>query len=560
MSSVRSTSQDPIHNGPWDVVVVGAGAAGLMTCLELPPDLNVLLLNRNAGRRSSSRWAQGGIAAVTGPDDSALFHGEDTLKAGAGLCDGDAVRLLVDQAPHCVERLLSLGMAFDRNPDGSLATTLEAAHSQHRVLHVQDRTGRALVDVLRERVEARPGLVHRRGVRVTQLWVEDQRCCGVQILDGPWLHWVPARAVVLATGGGGHLYTNTTNPPQACGEGVVLSWQAGAAVDDLEFVQFHPTALKLAHAPCFLISEAVRGEGAVLVDPSGRSPVAMLTQRDLAPRDQVSRALLQGMRTQGLNHLGLDLSPIPAEQAERRFPTILERCREYGLRPLQEPIPVAPAAHYWMGGVATDLQAATTIPGLFAVGEVACTGVHGANRLASNSLMECLVFARRLRDIALNERSAPTVSNQGLEPFKLSTAEPMPGQDPESLHRSINALRAACWDMAGVDRRVNGMRQTLRELLQASSALQCSPLLEVMRNQEKDRCFQLEETCRSNLNLLLDLHHRQQASRLLLDACLFRTESRGGHYRSDAPSSLPQWRCHSRQVKGKSIHTRPVSD
>lgn len=221
---------------------------------------------------------------------------------------------------------------------------------------------------------------------------------------------------------------------------------------------------------------------------------------------------------------------------------------------------MAPAAHYWMGGVATDLQAATTIPGLFAVGEVACTGVHGANRLASNSLMECLVFARRLKDIALNERSAPTVSNQGLEPFKLSTAELMPGQDPESLHRSINALRAACWDMAGVDRRVNGMRQTLRELLQASSALQCSPLLEVMRNQEKDRCFQLEETCRSNLNLLLDLHHRQQASRLLLDACLFRTESRGGHYRSDAPSPLPQWRCHSRQVKGKSIHTRPVSD
>ena len=527
-----------------------------MTCLELPPELNVLLLNRNAGKRSSSRWAQGGIAAVTGPGDSQFLHGDDTLKAGAGLCDGDAVRLLVDQAPHCVERLLALGMAFDRNRDGSLATTLEAAHSQHRVLHVQDRTGRALVDVLRERVEARPGLVHRRGVRVTQLWVENQRCCGVQILDGPWLHWVPARAVVLATGGGGHLYTNTTNPPQACGEGVVLSWQAGAAVDDLEFVQFHPTALKLADAPCFLISEAVRGEGAVLVDPSGRSPVAMLPQRDLAPRDQVSRALLRCMRAQGLSSLGLDLSPISAEQAERRFPTILERCREYGLHPLHNPIPVAPAAHYWMGGVATDLQAATTVPGLFAVVEVACTGVHGANRLASNSLMECLVFAGRLKNIALNDWSAPTISCKGREPFPV----PSPGPAAESLNRSINALRSACWDMAGVDRRVSGMQQTLRELLKDNVALQCSPLLEAMRNQDKDRCFQLEETCRSNINLLLDLHHRQQASRLLLEACLFRTESRGGHFRSDAPTPLPQWRCHSRQVKGAPIHTRPVTD
>ncbi|EAR19516.1 L-aspartate oxidase [Synechococcus sp. W2B2] len=560
MSKARLTPQDPIHNGPWDVVVVGAGAAGLMTCLELPAELNVLLLNRNAGRRSSSRWAQGGIASVTGPDDSAFCHGEDTLKAGAGLCDGHAVRLLVDQAPRCVDRLLSLGMAFDRNPDGSLATTLEAAHSQHRVLHVQDRTGRALVDVLRERVEARPGLVHRRGVRVTQLWVEDQRCCGVQVLDGPWLHWVAARAVVLATGGGGHLYTNTTNPPQACGEGVVLSWQAGAAVDDLEFVQFHPTALKRDDAPCFLISEAVRGEGAVLVDPFGRSPVEALPQRDLAPRDQVSRALLRCMRDQGLSSLGLDLSPIPTDKAERRFPTILERCREYGLDPLQNPIPVAPAAHYWMGGVATDLQAATTIPGLFAVGEVASTGVHGANRLASNSLMECLVFAGRLRNITLNDRSAPTISSKGLEPFGMEIPMPWPGPAAESLSRSINSLRSACWDVAGVDRHVIGMRQTLRELLKANAALQSSPLLEAMRRQDKDRCFLLEESCRSNINLLLDLHHRQQASRLLLEACLFRTESRGGHFRGDAPTPLPQWRCHSRQVKGKTIHTRPVID
>ena len=213
----------PIPPGPWDVVVIGAGAAGLMSCLELPKQLSVLLINRNTGRRSSSRWAQGGIAAVTRPEDSAGSHADDTLRAGAGLCDGDAVRLLVDEAPHCVERLQQLGMAFDRDGE-TLATTLEAAHSHHRVLHVQDRTGRALVDVLQERVEQRDGLLHRRGVRVTGLWVEHGRCCGVQVLDGARLHWIRARAVVLASGGGGHLFANTTNPAQACGEGVALAW------------------------------------------------------------------------------------------------------------------------------------------------------------------------------------------------------------------------------------------------------------------------------------------------------------------------------------------------
>ena len=393
-------SSDPIPSGPWDVVVIGAGAAGLMTCLDLPPEFKVLLLNRNTGRRSSSRWAQGGIAAVTRKEDSADSHAEDTVLAGAGLCDGDAVRLLVQEAPHCVERLEQLGMAFDRDQDG-LATTLEAAHSHRRVLHVQDRTGRALVDVLRDRVEQRPGLLHRRGVRVTQLLVRDGRCCGVQVLDGAHLHGIEARAVVLASGGGGHLYANTTNPAQACGEGIALAWQAGAAVEDLEFVQFHPTAIRLDDAPCFLISEAVRGEGGVLVDALGGSPVAHLPQRDLSPRDQVSRALMQAMQRQQVKQMWLDFAAIPREQAERRFPTILDRCDELGLNPLERPIPVAPAAHYWMGGVATDLQAATTLPGLYAVGEVACTGLHGANRLASNSLMECLVFAHRLKEIEL---------------------------------------------------------------------------------------------------------------------------------------------------------------
>ena len=556
------TGSEPIPSGPWDVVVVGAGAAGLMTCLELPEGLRVLLVNRNTSQRSSSRWAQGGIASVTRRDDHSGSHATDTIHAGAGLCDGDAVRLLVEQAPHCVDRLLELGMDFDRNSDGSLATTLEAAHSHHRVLHVQDRTGHALVDVLRQHAEQRPGLLHRRGVRVSQLWVENGRCCGVQVLDGCRLQWIRSRAVVLATGGGGHLYTNTTNPAQAAGEGIALAWAAGAAVEDLEFVQFHPTALKLPGAPCFLISEAVRGEGGRLVDAAGNSPVTDLPGADLAPRDQVSRALLKSMRLQGIDHIGLDLSGIPRDQAERRFPTILERCRNHNLNPLEQPIPVAPAAHYWMGGVATGLNAATSLPGLYAVGEAACTGLHGANRLASNSLMECLVFARQLGAIDL-----PAVSEDEREHWRnredsSSTSEIHARSNTSigELTRSIDQLSEQCWDVAGVNRSRAGMQTLLQMTRSAMSPLEREELLCIVHRQSHQQLLELEEPSRQELNLLLDLIHRQRTTALLLEACLFRTESRGGHFRSDAPCSLPQWRRHSRQVRGEGIGTRSVTE
>ena len=547
-------SSDPIPSGPWDVVVIGAGAAGLMTCLDLPPEFKVLLLNRNTGRRSSSRWAQGGIAAVTRKEDSAASHAEDTVLAGAGLCDGDAVRLLVQEAPHCVVRLEQLGMAFDRDQDG-LATTLEAAHSHRRVLHVQDRTGRALVDVLRDGVEQRPGLLHRRGVRVTQLLVRDGRCCGVQVLDGAHLHGIEARAVVLASGGGGHLYANTTNPAQACGEGIALAWQAGAAVEDLEFVQFHPTAIRLDDAPCFLISEAVRGEGGVLVDALGGSPVAHLPQRDLSPRDQVSRALMQAMQRQQVKQMWLDFAAIPREQAERRFPTILDRCDELGLNPLERPIPVAPAAHYWMGGVATDLQAATTLPGLYAVGEVACTGLHGANRLASNSLMECLVFAHRLKEIELGP--IPTaLGSSRTQPLDLD----LNGSSSSQLIDAIEQLRQLCWRRAGVERSAAGLRQALGNVKAHEQQLEQQALLQALQRDDPCAPRLLAESSRRDLNLLLDLHHRLLTSRLMLEACLFRGESRGGHYRSDAPAPLPQWRQHSRQQRQRGIVTRAVRD
>ncbi len=550
-----SVFTNAISLGPWDVVVVGAGAAGLMACLEIPSELKVLLLNRNTSRRSSSRWAQGGIAAVTRPEDSIESHAADTFCAGAGLCDGDAVRKLVSEAPKCVERLLSLGMEFDRDCN-VLATTLEAAHSFRRVLHVQDRTGRALVEVLQDQVEQRSNVMHIRGVRVTQLWVEEGRCCGVQVLEGPNLYWVSAGAVVLATGGGGHLFENTTNPAQACGEGLALAWNAGAVIEDLEFVQFHPTALRLDGAPSFLISEALRGEGAVLVDSCGQSPVADLAGADLAPRDQVSRALVKAMQCQKVAQMGLDLKPIHPSKVLERFPNILGRCREFGLDPLKNVIPIAPAAHYWMGGVATNLQAASTLEGLYAVGEVACTGVHGANRLASNSLMECLVFARQLSSINLiNERSS---RNKLAKEIHITSSSIDCKYTANSLRRSIQSLRQICWLNAGVDRSVKGMEQSLSLIRKDLQTVEQEQLLQFVSNQNYDQNYFFDDIARTNLNLLLDLSRRQLVSSLLLEACLFRRESRGGHFRYDAPQPLPYWECHTQQRMGSSLSTRKV--
>ncbi len=550
------TSSTSLPRGPWDVVVIGAGAAGLMSCLELPSDLKVLLLNRNTSRHSSSRWAQGGMAAVTRDEDSIESHAEDTLLAGAGLCDGDAVRMFVQEAPQCVQRLEHIGMEFDRESD-QLATSLEAAHRYRRVLHVQDRTGRALVEVLQEQVDRRSNLLHRRGVRVTQLWVESNRCVGVQVLDGPFLYWIAARAVVLASGGGGHLFVNTTNPAQACGEGLALAWRAGAVIEDLEFVQFHPTALHLDQGPCFLISEALRGEGAVLLDRYGRSPVAHLIGADLAPRDQVSRALVEAMARQRVDHMNLDIKPIPTAQVENHFPTILQRCRELGLDPLNNLIPVAPAAHYWMGGVATNLQAETTLKGLFAVGEIACTGLHGANRLASNSLMECLVFARKMAKIELTD--LPFFEGHARTMISNNCSLPLSGNvTAECLVEAIQDLRKLCWHEAGVNRSLGGMQEALNSIRTDFGHLIAQPLLQLMKNQSKDLCTRFEEIPRRNLNLLLDLSNRQLASSLLFEACLFRRESRGGHFRTDVPVSVPYWECHSRQKFGEGISTRPV--
>ena len=536
----------------WDVVVIGSGAAGLMSALELPAGLRVLLLSKNSGPPSASRWAQGGIAAVTRPDDSFESHIEDTLRAGAGLCDRDAVELLVRQAPACVERLLQLGMDFDRSPNG-LSTTLEAAHSHRRVLHAQDRTGGALVDALEREVLRRPGLVQRKGMPALQLWIEAGCCVGLQVLDGLQVRWLRAGAVVLASGGGGHLFAHTTNPSQASGDGVAMAWSAGARVRDLEFVQFHPTALMLPGAPHFLISEAVRGEGARLRDAQGCSPVADLPGGDLAPRDQVSRALARRMQAQGVEHLWLDLRPVGRERLERQFPTILGRCHELGLRPLETPIPVAPAAHYWMGGIATGLNAATSIPGLYAVGEVACTGVHGANRLASNSLMECLVFARQLGHLRLQPLPAMTAE-------RLHRSRGGAGTRPLDPQRRICELRQLCWQAAGVERSASGLAPALRWVRLRRAELTDAPLLRQIQLLEPGDALQLEPEETHQLLQLQELQQRLILAGLLIEAALFRSESRGGHFRRDAPAAQPFWRVHTVQERGRPLGTAPVRE
>ncbi|TFD89395.1 L-aspartate oxidase [Cryobacterium lactosi] len=520
------------------VLVVGSGLAGLLAAVRATDTGHrVTLVTKAALPESNTRYAQGGIAAALFPDDSVDAHILDTLRAGAGLCDPAAVQVLCSEGPARVRDLIRFGVDFDRDESG-ITRGLEAAHSRSRVLHAGgDATGAAieaaLVATVRERANRAHALggdqitIHEHSMLV-DLVVHDGRVTGATLLEsGGARPTVTVDAVILATGGAGALYTHTTNPAIATGDGVAAAWRAGAAVADVEFYQFHPTALAVPGTP--LVSEAVRGEGAVLLSSTGeRFMTAIHPDAELAPRDIVARSIAAQMKAQGGAPVMLDATGLGRELLEGRFPTITAACRDAGLDWAVEAIPVAPAAHYWMGGVATDAWGRTSLPGLYAVGEVARTGAHGANRLASNSLLEAAVFAdRAVRALGEPEQQAPRFGDEA------ATAGYPSGTDLDdelayeldSARKTIatgvsvdrGALQQLLWEAAGVHRSGAGLTRA-------------AVTLAGWRAADRDTASVAElET-----GNLLDL------GRLIVAAALAREESRGAHHRADFPDSRPE--------------------
>ncbi|NDJ19686.1 L-aspartate oxidase [Myxacorys almedinensis] len=551
----------------FDVLVVGAGAAGLYTALCLPRQYRVGLIAKDKVSRSASDWAQGGIAAVVDPQDSTELHIRDTLKAGAGLCDYDAVKFLVENAAACIHHLVDMGVGFDRYGD-TLSLTLEAAHSRRRVLHAADTTGRAVVSRLAEQVLSRENIQVLSQALVLDVWLEDQGCRGVSLVYQGALQWVRSRAVILATGGGGQVFAQTTNPAISTGDGVAIAHRAGAILRDLEFVQFHPTALTTLGAPRFLISEAVRGEGAHLVDRHGhRFTFDYHPSGELAPRDVVSRAIFNHLQTTEADPAGanvwLDLRPIPPKTIEHRFPNIIQVCQRWGIDVFKQPIPVAPAAHYWMGGIGTDLMNQTSIANLYAVGETASTGVHGANRLASNSLLECLVFGSRFADLRLedNRHEAP-------EPIDLCAC-PLQASDLKTLRVLRSQLPRLVWQEAGICRNANGLEAAIAQVAAWQTEFHALALSQTFLALKPGQAFQFNvvDAAPDNANpvdadylcrVWGELHNLLEIADLILRSAKFRTESRGGHYRADYPHPALAWERHT-TVHHQSWCTSPVS-
>ena len=503
-----------------DFLVVGAGVAGLRAAIELAPFGRVLVVAKDSLKESSSQYAQGGIAAALADDDEISLHEADTISAGAGLCRPEAVHVLVKEGPVEVRRLIEWGADFDRDGD-HLLFAREGAHSRSRVLHAHgDSTGREIARTLYvQAADLAPVEFHSfSGVR--DLLVEDNRVCGALASDekSGQLVQIHARAVLLATGGMGCVFRDTTNPDVATGDGVALAYRAGADVSDLEFIQFHPTALHVEGAPRFLLSEALRGEGAFLLNAKGeRFMQRYHPLKELAPRDVVSRAIVDEMRREGSQHVFLDLSHHGVDFVRHRFPRIHATCLAYGIDLDLQPAPVRPAAHYAMGGVTTDLGGLTTLEGLYAAGEAACTGVHGANRLASNSLLEGLVFgARAARSMAL---SANRVPGGGMisEPFQL-------------LHSDESAIRQVASDHCGILR-------SGPELVEALS------ILNAVARVEKTMLTRAQSELR-NLHTLTILIAR---------SALAREESRGAHQRLDFPETSSDFEAHSHLRKGDHI-------
>lgn len=523
-----------------DFLVVGSGIAGLATALKAARYGRVTMITKGTLMDSNTRYAQGGIAAALGPGDTPQAHLKDTLRAGHDLCLPDAATVLVEDGPLRVKELIDLGANFDAEPGGALSLGREGAHSKNRIVHARgDATGFEVAQVLAAGVRSTERVVIHEHMAALELFVEKGRCQGLvaqNTLSGETVFF-SARAVVLATGGLGRIYRYTTNPSVATGDGFALAARVGAQLVDMEFVQFHPTALDQDDDPMVLISEAVRGEGARLVNDQGQAFMPSVhPQADLAPRDIVARAIFSQMASG--RRVFLDAQSI-GRRFPDRFPTIYEACIQRGIDPVTTPIPIAPAAHFVMGGVRTDTSGRTNVPGLYACGEVACTGVHGANRLASNSLLEGLVFAERIASALNSElsgefrhpfspdftyehiqsRSQPDLSLGNVD-FEEETSV---AKHRKAAVRQIDdltwRLRNVMWEYVGIVRDGDGLKKAL-EIID-----------EIEAQRPREGGYQS-----------FTLRNMIDTSRRIAQAALMREESRGGHFRKDFPSASPDWR------------------
>jgi len=505
-----------------DLLIIGSGIAGLSLAIEMAGRVRVAIVTKKDRADSNTNYAQGGIAAVMGPDDEPALHIADTLRAGAGLCHEDAVALLVEEGPGRIRQLIEWGARFTVTESG-LSLGREGGHSRRRIVHAGDFTGREIERVLLEALGAHPDVELFEDHLAVELLLargpEGPRCAGAVVLDRTTGELVEFRAgaTVLASGGLGRAYRHTTNPAIATGDGVAMAFRAGAVVANLEFVQFHPTALYPAEERAFLISEAVRGEGAVLRRMNGELLLQGHPMGSLATRDVVARAIDAVMRESGDPYVLLDLSPIPRERIASRFPVIFQTCLERGIDIRYEPIPVVPAAHYACGGVSTDLWGRTSLAGLYAAGETACTGVHGANRLASNSLLEALVYSHRIAQ-DLSARPIEPPPEEAWPAAPLPTARGAVAAAVAARAATLlDELRSLMWAEAGIVRSDAGLQHAAERLRELA--------------QEIDELYTRAPASAQ----LVELRNLALVSRLIVDCARSRLESRGLHFNVDHP-------------------------